>query len=65
VAPLSQWLELMLGEIVRKREELAHAQSEQARRELEHTREPSGERAGSEAAPERAQPGAAAERPRR
>ena len=32
VAPLSQWLQLMLGEIARKREELEHAHAEAARR---------------------------------
>jgi len=35
VAPLSQWLQLMLAEIARKREELASARAEAARRELE------------------------------
>jgi hypothetical protein len=34
---LSEWLQLMLAEIARKREELEHARSEQARRELERT----------------------------
>jgi hypothetical protein len=35
VAPLSQWLQLMLAEIARKREELECTRREQARRELE------------------------------
>jgi len=35
VAPLSQWLQLMLAEIARKREALASAHAEAARRELE------------------------------
>jgi hypothetical protein len=35
VAALSPWLQLMLAEIARKREELERARREQARRELE------------------------------
>jgi hypothetical protein len=36
---LSEWLQLMLGEIARKREELEHARAEQQRRELEDVTE--------------------------
>lgn len=35
VAPLSQWLQLMLAEIARKREELERANAEAARRAAE------------------------------
>jgi hypothetical protein len=35
VAPLSQWLQLMLAEIARKREELERADAEAARRSAE------------------------------
>jgi len=35
VAALSQWLQLMLAEIARKREDLERARAEAARRELE------------------------------
>jgi hypothetical protein len=35
VAPLSQWLQLMLAEIARKREELERASAEAARRAAE------------------------------
>ena len=39
-AGLSEWLQLMLAEINRKREELERARAEQARRELEYAAEP-------------------------
>ena len=35
MAPLSQWLQLMLAEIARKREDLERAREEAARRESE------------------------------
>jgi hypothetical protein len=35
VAPLSQWLQLMLAEIAHKREELERAHAEAARRQAE------------------------------
>jgi hypothetical protein len=35
VSPLSQWLQLMLGEIARKRDALEQARAEQLRRETE------------------------------
>ena len=35
IAPLSQWLQLMLAEIARKREDHERARAEAARRELE------------------------------
>jgi len=34
-APLSEWLELMLAEVARKREDLEHARLEQEARERE------------------------------
>jgi hypothetical protein len=40
VAALSEWLELMLAEIARKREELENAHAEQAQRELESSSGP-------------------------
>jgi hypothetical protein len=43
VAPLSQWLHLMLAEIARKREDLASARAEAARRELEAAPQDAGE----------------------
>jgi hypothetical protein len=36
---LSEWLQLMLGEIARKREELEHARAEEHRREREDVTE--------------------------
>ena len=36
---LSEWLQLMLGEIARKREELERAHAEEQRRELENATE--------------------------
>ena len=49
---LSEWLELMLAEIARKREELEHARLEQARRERERTgEEPSAHTASADAGP--------------
>ncbi len=35
VAPLSEWLQLMLAEIARKQEEARHGAEEQQRREVE------------------------------
>jgi hypothetical protein len=35
MAALSEWLQIMLGEIARKREELERAHEEDARREVE------------------------------
>jgi hypothetical protein len=50
VVPLSPWLQLMLAEIARKREELECTRSEQARRELERA---AGVPAAAENLPER------------
>jgi hypothetical protein len=58
VVALSPWLELMVAEIARKREEHERAHSEQSRRDLERARAPAGEHAGSEAAHAPSQPGA-------
>lgn len=35
MAPLSEWLQIMLGEIARKREDLDRARDEEARRDKE------------------------------
>ena len=35
MTPLSEWLQIMLGEIARKREDLERAREEQAKRETE------------------------------
>lgn len=37
MAALSEWLQLMLGEIARKRDDLDHARAEEARRAQEST----------------------------
>jgi hypothetical protein len=48
---LSEWLQLMLAEIARKREELERARSEQARRKLEGTADEPARGAAAETAP--------------
>jgi hypothetical protein len=58
VVALSPWLELMLAEIARKREEEERARSEQARRDLERTGDARGEHTGSEAGHAPTQPSA-------
>ena len=40
MSALSEWLQLMLAEIARKREELEHARAEDARRSAERAGEP-------------------------
>lgn len=37
MAPLSEWLQIMLGEIARKREDLERAREEESKRDAEKT----------------------------
>jgi hypothetical protein len=62
VPALSEWLQLMLAEIARKREESEHARSEQARRALELAAEKPASRAARDAAPSQGESDAAAAR---
>jgi hypothetical protein len=39
MAALSEWLQIMLGEIARKREDLEHAREEEVKRQAEKTEE--------------------------